>query len=278
MLTDKLILALSIALCVILVWVIKAQYPSYFSQGSLFAQIATVIILGVGILIYWKLYDGPKRCMSPKQGGVLGSCNLDTDCNSANKAGTCAHTSADTCGCYCSDGWSGPNCETKGVPWNDPHCMGPNSQSPRNKSGECVCPNANWASGNDPKFGYVQCLNCSGTGSDKWGPAPSTGGDSVCTDKWKSIVLSTNNCYRPDTSSCDEFNYYLKNKGPNGEAPIVSATGLCNNSPTSCNCKYTGVSGHQTSCAINAWIDPSIPTLNCADLSKERPCQSYQCL
>lgn len=299
MLTDKLILALSVALCVILIWVIKLQYPTYFSQGS-FAQIATVIILGVGILIYWKMTNPVKRCTSPNKGGEPGSCELDVDCNSANKAGNCDKTSdGKSCQCYCAGGWSGPNCETHGIPWDSPNCMGMNSQSPKNtKPGDmCVCPNDNWASGNGPlkngKNGYVQCLKCAGEGANQWGPDPSVDkDDSACTAKWQTQNLVGQNCWDGGLSmnQCmdEQRNPFYNYTGPNGENPVFTPAtgsdfqlGWCGVSkyPNVCSCGPDG-SKLRGVCTTTAWIPLGTPNIGgCQDSSviNPRKCSSYTC-
>lgn len=282
MLTDKLILALSIALCVILVWVIEAQYPTYFSQGSLFAQIATAIILGVGILIYWKMTNPVKRCTSPNKGGDAGSCELDTDCNAPH--GHCYKDLNNNCACACKPGWFGPNCASNTVEWNSPNCMGPNTQwSPRNKSGVCVCPNDNWASGIDPSIpngGYVQCLKCAGEGADQWGPLA---GDSPCSAKWTTKSLLSNNCVVASSTSpgCkDIWAQYSTYKGPGGESPSIVMGPVCGGNITACPCA-TGADSRAI-CNMKAWIDPSVlstPTCQSTEpgLNKERNCSGFQC-
>lgn len=296
MLTDKLILTLSVALCVILVWVIKLQYPTYFSQNSLFAPIATILILGAGVLIYWKIYGNLKKCTAPSKGGAPGSCELDVDCNSANKAGSCQKTSdGKSCQCDCANGWSGPNCGIHGIPWDSPNCMGTNSQLPKNRNpGDmCVCPNDNWASGNGPLksggTGFVQCLKC----GSQWGPGPSVDkDDSACTAIWQTQNLVGQNCWNGGVSmnQCtDEQKNPLYNyTGPNGEQPAFKLAsgsdfqlGWCDVSkdPNVCSCG-SGGSALRGVCTTTAWMLPgtaNIGSCNDPGVVKPRNCSTYTC-
>jgi len=295
MLTDKLILALLVALCIVLVWVIKAQYPSYFSQNSLFTQIATVIILSTGILIYWKMSSTQQRCVSFNNGGAAGSCELNVDCNSANKAGTCYKNLNNDCVCACKPGWFGPNCETRGIPWDAYNCMGPNKQLPknRNKNDICVCPNDNWTSGTDSENRYVQCFKCSGTGDNQWGPNPLMGGDVACTAKWQTMNLVGQNCWDGGLSmnQCtDEQNKPIYNIiGPKGEQPTFKYAsgsdfqlGWCDvyKNPNVCSCGSGSSSTLRGVCTTTAWIPPGTPNIGgCQDPSviNPRDRSSYTC-
>ena len=260
--------------------------------------------MGVGILIYWKMTNPVKKCVSFKNGGAVGSCELDVDCNSANKAGICAKDATGNCVCSCFNGWSGPTCKVRGVPWDSPYCMGMNPQSPKNtKPGDlCACPNDNWESGTGPikggGSGHIVCLKCSGTGSDKWGPDPLVDkDDSACTAKWTTQNLLGQNCWVAgkggnNASQCVDV---MKNKmytypGPNGEIPSFQAAtsfngsingwcGVVSNSNV-CSCGLDSNSGSRGVCIGTAWIDPSTPNIaTCGDPSVIAPrnCSLYTC-
>ena len=282
MLSNEVILALVTALSIILVWLVKSVYPVYFFGNTLFAPILTALILAVSAYIYKKVLP-QSTCVSPKLGGAPGSCELDADCNAANGGGWCQKKKDGSCGCMCRDGWSGPNCEVKGIPWDSPNCMGSNKQpAKKDKNGLCVCPNENWVGDIQSGFGWVQCAQCSGSGDDKWGPDPSTGELAACSNKWRTIDMASNSCFsNPATASCDDFNSYLKYLGPTGEHPSITPDGICsgNDSTSSCRCgALWGLPGNRVNCKINSWIDPTIQPLNCANVAKERPCSSYKCV
>lgn len=228
----------------------------------------TVIVIAITIILYYHFRPTGKKCVS----GVAGTCAIDKDCNYPN--GVCYKNSNGECGCTCAPGFSGPNCQTQGIPYNSPQCMGPNSEytPSKTKDGLCVCPPGNWASGTDSKYGYVQCLKCAGG----WGPL---GGKTPCSKKWTSTSISTQNCYGPNFtgSPCTtEYPQYNSQIGPDGQSGSVVDGGNCN-SPNSCRCGITGAKAYQHTCAINGWINPNTQQPTCATSGNERPCGSYTC-
>jgi len=284
---DKSILLAVTSLCVILVWLIRLKYPDYFQKNPLVAPIVTVLIVLAAIMIYKKMCES-SSCLSPKYGGAPGSCELDVDCNGANKGGICLkyfnpNTGVSTCKCKCNVGWSGANCDTKGIPWNSPNCMGNNKQpAQKDKDGMCVCPNENWASVQDPILGLVQCGKCAGD----WGPYSGTGAAEACTAKWNTIDLASNNCYSDNalpTSTCDASNFpsYYKYTGPNNAAPSGVVKTACDDSYESCRCRVPGQQplASRGICAITGWVNPSAKGVQaCSDINTERQCSSYNCV
>lgn len=228
----------------------------------------TIIVIAASIIIYYYTRPNNKKCVS----GVAGTCAIDKDCNFPN--GVCYKNDNGECGCTCAPGYSGANCAVQGIPWNSPQCMGPNTEYPPGKSpsGLCLCPPGNWASGTDPKYGFVQCLKCAGD----WGPLS---GNSPCSKKWTSTSTATQNCYGPNftgTPCTTEYPQYNSQVGPNGEKGSVTDGGNCQSS-NSCRCGITGDGAYQHTCNINGWIDPTVPQPTCATSSKERQCSSYTC-
>ena len=243
-------------------------------------SVGVVILLSIAIWYFFR--EGPppqKGCKaSPSDPG---SCDLDVDCNAPN--GQCYKDENGVCKCQCSEGFSGPNCKTSGIPYDSPHCMGPNSQWParKDKNGLCVCPVGTWASGEDPKYGYVQCLKCGGD----WGPLS---GDSPCQKKWMESNLVTTNCYGPtinlNTSVCnrpDEFGFTTGQIGPNGEkGSSVYSNQKCSDTE-GCRCQNlkfsAGVS--RPICNVSGWQNPSVTNQTCAEeTGKARPCSGYKCV
>lgn len=287
MLDNKLILLALTSLCVILVWVIRLRYPDYFQKNPLVAPIVTILIILAAIMMYKKI-DSSSSCSSPKYGGAPGSCELDADCNGANNAGLCVKyfnpiTGKSVCQCKCKYGWSGPNCETKGIPWNSPNCMGSNKQPARkDKNGMCVCPEGNWMPVNDSKIGMVQCGACAGV----WGPDSATGAPNACTAQWNTIDLPTNDCWAPNSNpTCDssQFPSYFQYTGPGGVKPSATLKNSCPESVQSCRCQISGESGggaltNRAICAVTSWIDPNNKGVQtCKDFDIERQCDSYNC-
>lgn len=228
----------------------------------------TIIVIAITIILYYHFRPKGNKCLS----GVPGTCAIDKDCNYPN--GVCYKNSNGECGCTCAPGFSGPNCQTQGIPYNSPQCMGPNSEyTPgKTKDGLCVCPPGNWASGTDAKYGYVQCLQCAGG----WGPL---GGKTPCSKKWTSTSIATQNCYGPNFtgSPCaSEYPQFSSQVGPTGQKGSVVDGGNCNSS-NSCRCGITGGNAYQHTCAVSGWIDPNANQPTCATSSNERPCGSYTC-
>jgi hypothetical protein len=283
MIDNKSILLIFTSLCVILVWVIRLKYPDYFQKNPLVAPIVTVLILVSAIMIYKKMCES-SSCSSPKYGGAPGSCELDTDCNGVNKAGSCIkilnpNTGKSVCQCKCKYGWSGPNCETKGIPWDSPFCMGSNKQHARkDKNGLCVCPEGNWSPANTGD-GMVQCGQC----TPNWGPFSATGAPNACTSQWSTVNLPTNDCYTGNSNAtCDasQFPSYFQYAGPQNVNPSATLKTTCDNSD-SCRCAIMGESGvisRRGICSVTAWVDPNNKGVQtCGDINTERNCTSYNC-
>ena len=206
--------------------------------------------------------------------GAPGSCELDKDCNAPN--GQCFKNDQGECGCVCKVGFSGKNCEIKGVPWDSPNCMGPNSQWPakKDKDGMCVCPSENWADGQDPKFGYVQCLKCAGD----WGPLA---GDSPCMNKWMEKDLLGKRCISNSLTSevawCKEFGPLVQYPGPTGQQGTINLTKKCAGAPytNSCRCSHDSSRG---TCQVTGWLPPNTLEQTCDGSMVERPCSGYECI
>ena len=285
--TNQIILAIT-ALCVILVWVIKSEYPAYFAGNNLIAPIATIMILAGSVLMYRRLTK--PDCVSFKNGGSPGSCELDKDCNIAKKAGRCMKyvnkDGSTTCKCKCAKGWSGLNCDTAGIPTGSPSCMGKNKQTAgTDKDGMCVCPNPNWVSGNDPNIGYVQCFKCGGSGPEMWGPFAATGDKDACTSTWGQIDLADTNCYAMgETPKCygANFNPYIQWTGPSGQRGTVTYKSSCSGQYNSCRCLNSNgglpADVSRPICTVNGWINKAIAQPStCENMNTERQCSGYTC-
>jgi hypothetical protein len=225
------------------------------------------IVIVVLVIIYY--YTRPQvGCL----GGPGSTCNLNSDCNAPH--GTCFKNAEGVCGCVCKDGWSGLKCETNGIPVDSKHCMGPNTQwkARTGPGGLCECPLGNWVSGDDPTYGYVQCLKCAGG----WGPLA---GNTPCQQQWKTVSsASTQNCYGPKYTSdaCgSEYAEYKNQQGPNGEQSSVATVGNCAGTE-SCHCINPTSGATQRECKITSWINPGTTFENCS--TTERPCSGYKCI
>jgi hypothetical protein len=245
-------------------------------------QLTILAAVGIGIAVaVWLYTRNPptpptppppsKKCVR----GDPGSCGLDSDCNFPN--GQCFKNASGECGCICSPGFSGPNCEIKGIPYNSPQCMGPNTQwTPgKDKNNLCVCPPGHWASGTDPKYGFVQCLKCAGS----WGPLS---GSTPCSTQWGTATYLANNCHGGGSSSaCDEFNYVLGQTAGPGTSGSVNITGNCGTDKdlNSCRCDPNNSDTNvRALCNITGWLNPSIPNnQDCSKAGDARPCGSYTC-
>lgn len=260
-----IILAAATVVCVSTVWYIRSQNPN-FTQ----APYITVAVVAIALYAYYRSMNPVTRCVSDVN--TPGSCELDTDCNAPN--GQCWKNAEGVCGCVCSNGYSGPDCKTQGIPYDSPNCMGPNSQwTPgKDKNGMCVCPPGNWASGTDPKYGYVQCLKCAGN----WGPLA---GDAPCTYQWGQQNLLSNTCITDENNNemgwCADFNNQVLNPPP-GKSGQVKPLGKCGalNAPNSCRCSEHSA---RALCQINGWVDPNGTNQTCYDDNVPRKCSSYGC-
>lgn len=277
----------SASICVAAAWYVRSQNSSFT-----YAPIVTVSVVAITIYVYYKSHHNTK-CKSSttidNKGNIAtGTCELDSDCNKVDPNGQCFKNAAGQCGCRCSHGFSGPTCEIKGIPWNDPGCMGPNKQSPKNKFGMCVCPNENWVSGTDPKYGQVQCLKCAGSGPNEWGPYAATGAPNACTAQWKQVNLISDTCVDRQTNTPSLFCADIASKyetgypNYNGTVPKVVPSGQeC----IGASCKCAGntfqykVPSARGLCTVTGWVEPGVTSQTCQDKSvnTERPCSSYQC-
>jgi hypothetical protein len=248
-----------------------------------------IIVIVLALVTAFAYYGLP--CIPPKKwnastqscekpsakcaGGVSGSCATDKDCGGPTN-GSCGKNAVGDCVCACADGYSGANCENKGIPWTSPQCMGPNTAWParHDQNGMCVCPPGYWASGHDAKYGYVQCLGCAGA----WGPL---GGSAPCTGQWGSASYLSTDCYHMDShNSCGEFSAYGNETGPAGAKGSVNPQEACGRSGNSCRCAAGGADQSpmvRTVCRVTGWLDPSKPSSECPVEPSERPCPSYQC-
>jgi hypothetical protein len=237
--------------------------------------IAAVVVIVLAVIVWLATrHPTPPSGGCKTNAGDPGTCNFDKDCNSPN--GACYKDAAGVCGCVCSPGYSGVHCETKGVPWNSPHCMGPNTKWParKDKNGMCVCPPGNWAAGVDPKTGYVQCLKCAGD----WGPLS---GDTPCAQKWLAAQYLTQNCYTAvnydPCAAAAEYGYVLSQTGPGGVKGSAASSGSCLGTQ-SCHCTSSASGATQAPCNVTGWLDPARPNEGCDPTTAERACSSYKCL
>lgn len=266
----KIILGVAIVIYAVAIWYVREKIPNLYSNDYF---IAMASIVGV-VLVYFIYQELIKKTGKCKRTATPGSCELDSDCNGPN--GQCFKDKDGNCMCVCKPGYSGKNCEIKGIPYDSPHCMGPNSQWPPNKDkdGLCVCPAGNWADGTDPKYGYVQCLKCAGD----WGPLA---GKSPCASKWLVNNLVTPDCgasLMPPAAQCapSEFGDILKYDGPNGEKPSTQWAQQCNgpNQQNSCRCSEAS---YRSICKVTGWMEPNQKNQTCDASTQERPCTSYRC-
>ena len=279
MLRKHIILIISAVTCVAAAWYVRIQNPTFQ-----YAPLFTTCVIAATIYVYWKTNTPTKKCVSTT--GEVGVCELDSDCNKVDPKAQCYKDAAGACGCRCSPGYSGTTCQIKGIPWNDPSCMGPNKQSPKNKSGLCVCPDGNWESGTTGSGQYVQCLKCGGSG--EWGPYAATGAPNACTGQWKNLNLVSDTCVYRQTSNPSLFCEDLANKYqtgyPNsqGDIPTVKlADQVCIGE--SCKCSGNNyqlkIPTGRGLCSVTGWIEPTITaqTCNSPGINSERACSSYQC-
>lgn len=281
MIRKHVILIVSAVTCVASAWYVRMQNPNFR-----YAPIITTCIITATIYVYWKTSSPDNKCVSAT--GEVGACELDSDCNKVDPKAQCYKNEAGLCGCQCSLGYTGDKCQVKGIPWNSPNCMGPNKQSPKYKSGLCVCPDGNWVSGTTNSGQHVQCLKCGGPG--EWGPASSTGAPNACTGQWNQLNLVSDTCVNRQTKTPSLFCEDLANKYqtgyPNqqGDQPKVTFTGQECVGPS---CKCTGsdfqrqhnIATGRGICSVTGWIDPKITaqTCNSPGINSERKCSSYQC-
>lgn len=240
-----------------------------------YVLIIGLVALAIATIIYF-FYIPPfdNKCGA----GDSGSCLTDKDCNGPI-SGKCYKDKNGVCGCVCADGFSGSNCEIKGVLASSPHCVGPNKAYPpsKSKTGLCICPAGAWESGHDPTYGYVQCLKC-GSG---YGPKP-YGGDNACQLQWGSATYLSNDCYGVGSSyECNEYNGYLSQTGPSGLKGENNTLQTCGSLNTnSCRCDSTMQDPlAQSLCRVTGWLKPGDDgkVETCSTVSKERPCNSYNC-
>ncbi len=251
------------------------------------ALVCVLVALVIAAVAYWltRPPQPPPTCVS--NSGVPGTCNYNKDCHYPN--GVCQKDSNGACVCICAPGYSGINCQTKGVPYDSYSCMGPNKSPPnppakKDGQGLCVCPSPNWAAGKDGNGTYVQCLGCAGD----WGPL---GSPDACSMKWTSVQnMVTNNCYNMDgasdpVSACvAEYGFYDKQVGPQGVHGSVSYTPPNQCSPAggpyaSCSgCPPDGNTYGPIPCDVTGWMPPGAKPPTCSTTSTERPCSGYKCL
>lgn len=276
------ILLVSAAACVGAAWYVRTQDPTFQ-----YAPVITGIVVAATIYVYWKTTPQKKCTSTDVHGNVTtGSCELDSDCNTVDPDGKCYKDTSGACACICSPGYSGKNCEVKGIPWNDPNCMGPNSQSPKNQSGLCVCPSEHWQSGTVGGQ-TIQCLTCQGAGtSQEWGPHPASKSAQACTAQWKQIDMVSNVCvYRQATDptlGCKDIAGQYETGFPNYQGVMPSVTPTKNSCiGASCKCSsYSKPYGTARSvCSVTGWVDPSVTAQNCQSpgINNERACSDYQC-
>jgi hypothetical protein len=235
------------------------------------AIIFIIVFSVLSLIIYWLLKppSPSNKCVK----GDPGTCQMDKDCNGPTN-GKCFKNSQGVCGCICNPGYSGLNCQTKGIPWNSTHCMGSNKWPARkDKNGLCVCPPGNWQSGQDPTYGYVQCLKC----AFDWGPFDPSN-PSPCTKQWKTANYLSNNCHGIGSSNaCNDFNYVLNETGPTNQQGAVSSLNTCpSNNSCRCDPNNQDTPGREL-CQVTGWLDPTKPSDTCAGSNDERSCSSYQC-
>lgn len=241
--------------------VVKYIYPLKFNS-YIFSSLVTITVLSTGLL-YYLLNRDSNTCSSNDPG----TCKTNKDCNNN---GVCTKDNG-VCGCICHAGFSGVHCgESPGIPWNSPHCMGPNTQYParKDKNGMCVCPPGEWASGISGSYGYVQCLKC----ASPYGPLS---GSAPCTYKWGVEEYLSNTCYDQNTDEvCSEFDYVFQEVGPNDEKGYTTPVKLCS-SANSCRCSKGDAKSNRSVCQVTGYLDPNRKSEGCNDSS--RACSSYNC-
>lgn len=265
----NIVLITSAAVCVAVVWYVRLQNLSFK-----YAPIITSIVIVSTIALYYKYNEPVKKCVVTRSadGTITGGCELDSDCNAPN--GQCWKNAQGQCGCVCKNGYSGDKCQTQGIPWNSPNCMGPNTQWParKDKNNMCVCPPGNWASDTIPGYGYVQCAKCAGD----YGPLA---GSAACQSQWGQQNLLSNTCITDNNSNqetwCADF---LPNTTypPPGKTGNVVALGKCGalNAPNSCRCSEHAA---RAVCQVNGWVVPNGKNETCYDDNVPRQCSSYNC-
>ena len=234
-----------------------------------------VVVISIIVLLFWKNPDPPSGKCSL---GDAGSCNMDSDCGGP-KQGKCYKDKNGSCECVCNVGYSGKNCQIAGIPWNSPHCMGNNKQTPgKDKDGMCICPPGKWKSVTDaPGIGYVQCYSC----VSGYGPFPYENKADTCELEWGQANYLSNDCH-PQSSghACDEFSDYAKMQGPGNQQGSIKIGGVCNGTQLdSCRCdsKVKG-SYSRDVCSVVGWLQKNRSTTETCELAvPARPCNSYAC-